>query len=220
MYIDITLRLTERTRVYPGDPPFRMRSVLDPARGDSARVHSLSLGTHTGTHVDAPSHLGGKTGGIDSLSLEALIGPALVVEAPRRGPIGPAHIARLPARCPPRILFKGASPLLPEAAALLVRRGALLVGTDGFSIDEENDAALPTHRVLLSAGVVLVERLVLAKVRPGRYDLFVLPLLIPGADGAPARAVLRDLPTGRRAVSVKSRRGRAPRRRSGTRRRA
>jgi arylformamidase len=193
-WIDITAALGPRTRVYPGDPPVEITVVADPDRGDAARVSALRMGAHAGTHVDAPVHLAGGRGGVETLSLDAMIGPALVVRTGRRSP-GASEIARLSRPAPRRILFRGAPIIRPDAAAELIRLGCLLVGTDGLSIDPEDDAGLPAHHLLLRAGVVILEGLDLSRVRPGRYHLIALPLLIPGADGAPARAVLR--PRGR-----------------------
>ncbi len=188
--IDITAPLGAGTRAYPGDPRFEMRTIADPSRGDPARVCSITMGTHTGTHVDAPRHLVGGVAGVDSFPVGAMIGPVLVFETPC-GLIGPLDLSRLPGNAPSRILFRGAPVILPEGAAELVARGMVLVGTDGLSVDAMESHDLPAHRILLDAGVVVLEGLDLAKAAPGRYELIALPLLIPGADGAPARAVLR-----------------------------
>ncbi len=190
--IDVTAPLGATTRVYPGDPPFHLEVAADPDRGDPARVSALHMGTHTGTHVDAPSHLPGGRGGVEVLPLQALIGPAVVVAA--RGPVvGAAEARRLARRAIPRILFRGAPLLSPEAAEQLAASRVRLVGTDGLSIDPADSRDFPAHRRLLGAGVVLLEGLDLSQAPPGRYTLFALPLLVPGADGAPARALLRPL---------------------------
>ena len=166
----------------------RLQILADPRRGDTARVSALALSCHTGTHVDAPRHLPGLRGGVEGLSLEALIGPAVVVQARRR--LARVAASLLPRGAPPRILFRGRPVILESAARDLVRRRVLLVGTDAISIDRVGDDSLPAHRILLAAGVVLLEGLDLSRAPAGLYDLLALPLLIPGADGAPARAVL------------------------------
>ncbi len=149
------------------------------------------MGTHAGTHVDAPCHLAGLAGGVESLALAALIGPALVVQASPGG-VRPADVAELRRahRSVRRVLFRGGSMVTPAAARALARAGFLLVGTDGLSIDPVEDATLPAHVVLLEAGVVVLESLDLTHASPGSYDLIALPLLLPGCDGAPARAIL------------------------------
>ncbi|HEY3176606.1 MAG TPA: cyclase family protein [Candidatus Polarisedimenticolia bacterium] len=189
-FIDITVALGPATRTYPGDPPVSIELIGDPARGDHARVSVIRTSLHAGTHVDGPNHLTGGRGGVDSLSLEAMVGPALVVRA--SGPsIGARDVKRwqLPRRA--RVLLRGQATLSPDGARELVRRGVLLVGTDGLSVDPIGDPDLPAHRELLRSGVVVLEGLDLSAAPPGRYHLIALPLLIPGADGAPARALLR-----------------------------
>jgi arylformamidase len=79
--------------------------------------------------------------------------------------------------------------LTPEGARWLVDRGVRLVGADTLSIEPDTDS-YPVHRILLGAGVVIVEGLALAAVAPGPYEFVCLPLRIVDGDGAPARAVL------------------------------
>jgi len=129
--------------------------------------------------------------GVESLPLEAMIGPAIVIDAPSRL-IGGADVEALAESTPPRVLFRGSPVLSREAATAMAQNGILLVGTDGISIDPIGDPGLPAHRVLLEAGVVVLEGLDLSGAPAGAYDLFAMPLLIPGADGAPARAALRS----------------------------
>ncbi len=189
-YIDATRPLGPDTPVYPGDPAVTLETIADPDRGDAARVTLLTLGSHAGTHVDAPCHLAGSGDGVETLRPEALIGPALVVE--RRGrAVRRADVAGLPVSAPARILFRNAGPILPSAARALVDRGVRLVGTDALSIDGMSDPALPSHAVLLRAGVVVLESLLLSRAPEGRYEMIALPLLLPGMDGAPARVILR-----------------------------
>lgn len=190
LWIDITSPLGPDTPVFPGDPPLRLRLASDPSRGDPARVTALEMSAHTGTHVDAPCHVAGGAGGVEALRLDALIGNARVVMA--RGTISAARVARLPAG-PPRLLFKGGPTIEAEAARELARRRFTLVGTDALSIDPLDDTGLPAHRILLAAGVVILEGLRLTRCSPGLYRLIALPLLLPGADGAPARAVVRRI---------------------------
>ena len=191
-YIDITAALGPATRVYPGDPPVEITLFADPARGAAARVTSLRLSAHAGTHVDAPCHIAGGRRGVESLPLDALIGPVVVIDAPPR--LGDwLDIPARPKGRPARILFKGEPVISAACARDLVRRGVRLVGTDGLSIDAMNETRLPAHRVFLKAGVVILEGLDLSRVTAGRYELIALPLLIPGSDGAPARAVLRKI---------------------------
>ena len=203
---DISITLSEDTPVFPGDPPVQIERVLQIEKGDLANVSRLSFGNHTGTHVDPPSHFinGGKT--VDQLDLNVLYGPARVVDLSKVKDVITATDlvqAKLPNRIE-RILFKTRNTSLwvkpgfhkdfvalsADAAGWLVERGARLVGIDYLSA-EAFDAAEPrAHRVLLGAGVIIVEGLNLKGIMPGNYTLACLPLKIKDGDGAPARAIL------------------------------
>jgi arylformamidase len=149
------------------------------------------MSAHLGTHVDAPSHVlpGGLP--VGALALEPFIGPARVVDLPGRGEVG---LDGLPRRAlgVPRILFRtrGETFLAPLAAVRLAERGALLVGTDGVSVDPDDADDLPVHRALLSRGIFVLESLDLSAVEPGDYRLIALPLKLTELDASPVRAVL------------------------------
>lgn len=203
--IDITLSVGPRMLTWPGDPEVQVMPTSRLARGDHANVSQLRLGTHTGTHVDPPFHFIDGAPAVESLSLETLVGPALVADLRHVArEITPDHIDAIePAE---RVLFRTRNSdlwaretiefpdeyvhLTTEAARALVARGARLVGTDFLSIERRGAPGHPTHVTLLEAGVVIVEGLDLSKVEPGRYTLACLPLKVVGGDGAPARAVL------------------------------
>lgn len=186
--IDITMPLGPDTPAYPGDPPVE-RTPLPAAGEDRFALSRLTLGTHTGTHVDPPAHLlpGGTT--VDRLPLDVLIGPARLVDAAYGRPLTAADLAGVPRRTARLLLRTGGAPLTDEAARALVAQGVRLVGVDSLSVAAV-DAPVPVHRILLAAGVVIVEGLALAGVAPGRYTLICLPLRLVDGDGAPARAVL------------------------------
>lgn len=192
---DVTLPLTPDLPVYPGDP------VVSLERVGEAGVQRLCLGTHAGTHVDAPAHVVAGGADVAALPLEILMGKARVVDLPVSVRIERADLQALDLSDDLRVLLKtrqsGAGRiedgvyLTDDAAAYLVQAGLKLVGIDSPSVDRFGAPDLPAHRTLLAAGVVVVEGLELAQVEPGDYDMACLPLRIPGADGAPARVVLR-----------------------------
>ncbi|MGH9283128.1 MAG: cyclase family protein [Acidimicrobiales bacterium] len=206
--IDITLGIETGMPVWPGDPPVVVEPVATLAGGDPASVSALRLGTHTGTHVDPPAHFveGGAT--VDQLDLAVLVGPAVVVDLRgRSGPLEPADLegAGLPAGVE-RVLLRTDNSarwdrpetglpetwvaVSPAGARWLVDHGIRLVGVDALSIEAPTDDGYPVHRILLGAGVVLVEGLVLSHAEAGPYVLACLALKIVGGDGAPVRAVL------------------------------
>ncbi|MBE7519142.1 MAG: cyclase family protein [Thermoflexaceae bacterium] len=202
---DISVPVRPGMHVYPGDPAVDVERVLSIAAGDGMNLTRAGFGLHTGTHVDAPLHFVDGASSVDELPLDALVGPAIVVDATRfDGDIGPAELDLLAIPSgTTRILFKtrnsrlwerdSFSPefvgLTPGAATQLVDRGVQLVGIDYLSIAPASDPA-PTHIALLRAAIVIVEGLDLRQVEPGEYMLACLPLRVAGADGAPARAVL------------------------------
>ncbi|HEV8571423.1 MAG TPA: cyclase family protein [Actinomycetota bacterium] len=205
---DVTAPLREDLPVWPGEEGLRRRLVKDQARGDSSTVSHLSLGAHTGTHIDAPVHFLEGGGGIDALPAEALVGPAVV--AGLEGVQGRIAASDLEAAVPEgveRLLLKTRNSgwsksdtsfredfvaLDPSAAEWCVARRVRLVGIDYLSIEPFGSGSRghPVHRALLGAGVVIVEGLDLAAVEPGSYLVAALPLAVPGSDGAPARVVL------------------------------
>lgn len=205
-WIDLSVAIRPGMVHYPGDPGVALRYAKHLDRGDAATVSELALGVHTGTHVDAPVHFLRGAPGVDALALDDLIGPARVIDVPDRERItardlAPAEIAR-----GERLLVRtrnsaGAwardafvadyAHLEVDAARLLAERRVRLIGIDYLSIGGGDDGP-EVHRILLSAGVVIVEGLDLAPVDAGTYDLVCMPIKIAGGDGAPARVAVRS----------------------------
>ncbi len=206
--IDVSVRLSQDTPTYPGNPVFACDPVKRTARGDSSNVTALSLGTHTGTHVDAPRHFFESAPGVDALPLDVLIGRALVIEipGPRRG-IEAGDFADAAFEGEARVLLKTANSALWQSggfhqdfsyldesgAGWLLEHGVRLVGIDYLSIEQFKRPGAPVHHLLLGRGVVIVEGLNLSQASAGPYEMYCLPLDIAGADGAPARVVLKEL---------------------------
>jgi arylformamidase len=206
--IDVSLPIGPDLLTWPGDPPIQIEPQSRIANGDAANVSELRMGTHTGTHVDPQVHFVEGAPGIDAVPVDVLFGECVVVDARgRRGELGPADLEAL--HIPEgseRVLIKSDNSeiwrhlpasfpdeytcLSAGAARWLVDRGVRLVGVDFLSVERKGAPGHPTHVELLSNGVVIVEGLNLGDVEPGLYRLAVLPLLIVGGDGGPARAIL------------------------------
>jgi arylformamidase len=198
--IDVTLPISDKLPVWPGDPPVHITRVTD----DLPMLSGLSMSCHAGTHVDAPAHFLPGGAGVDGLPLDVLVGPAWVARFGGRGLLTASMLAN--AAIPTgtvRLLIRSDNSdgvvdafdpdfvaLAPDAAAWLLDHGIRLVGIDGPSIEAYDAPGDPVHRTLLAAGVIIVENLALAGVAPGAYELTCLPLRIAGCDGAPARVVL------------------------------
>jgi len=202
---DVTVPLSPEVPTYPGDPPFEIRHTHRTADGEAYNATRISLGTHVGTHVDAPSHFLGGGATVDQLHLEILMGKARVAEVTARERIDRADLEALDLRDDIRVLLKTRmsgqmrKPLVQEdyvyltvdAADYLVQAGMKLVGIDYLSVDRFGTMDYPSHHALLEAGVVVLEGLDLSAVEAGEYEMTCLPLRIQGAEGAPARVILR-----------------------------
>src|SRR5262245_54632587 len=203
--IDVTAPLSRELPTFPGDPSFELRFTHRIADGDPYNVASIVTGTHAGTHVDAPYHFieGGAT--VDQLPLEILMGKCRVIAVEKREAIERADLEAFDLRDDIRVLLKTRMSgqlrqptfqqdfvfLSPDAATYLVQAGIKLVGIDYLSVEQFGRRDFAAHHALLEAGVVIVEGLDLSDVEAGEYDLTCLPLRIAGADGSPARVVLR-----------------------------
>jgi arylformamidase len=205
---DISLSISPEMPVWPGDPKVKVERIQKMEDGDDANVTFMSMTAHIGTHVDAPFHfLGGDAQTIDQLPLNQLTGRAYVLHLPDEVDLITSDILKR-SEIPPRtrrLLFKTRNSSLwanqvnefdkdfvaisADGAQYLVDRGVKLVGVDYLSVAPFSDVA-PTHKILLQAGVIVVEGINLTEVTQGRYTLYCLPLKISGSDGAPARAIL------------------------------
>jgi arylformamidase len=206
-FFDATLTVGPDMMTWPSDPPVAVEPAKRIANGDGSNVSNLILGTHTGTHVDPPLHFIDGARGVDTLALDALVGPALVVDARAAATLDAATVAALAIPSgTERVLFRTKNSeiwarrerefpddyvaLTEDGARALVGAGVRLVGVDFLSVERRGADGHPVHVVLLRANVVIVEGLDLSAVEPGGYTLAVLPLKIANGDGAPARAVL------------------------------
>jgi arylformamidase len=204
-WIDVTVPVRDGMVHWPDNPPIRLVRTADVAKGDPATVSQLSLGVHSGTHVDAPVHFVADGTGVDAVPVEHLIGEARVVEIRDPRSIGVEELRSLQPRAGERLLFKtrnsarcwNVATFVPdyvylslEGARLLAERRVRTVGIDYLSIAGMHEG-VPTHLALLREGICIIEGLDLSAVEPGAYELICLPLRIAGADGAPARVMLR-----------------------------
>jgi arylformamidase len=207
-WIDISAPLRNGMVVWPGDAPFERSSTLEIAKGDECNLSQISATAHIGTHMDAPRHYLEGAAGIETMPITAAIGRARVIEihdaeAIRTSELQPHRLAK-----GERVLFKTKNSehcwetdhfqknfiyIAPEAAHYLAECAVQTVGVDYLSVGGFESGGPETHRILLQAGIWIIEGLILEHVEPGDYELVCLPLKIIGGDGAPARAVLRKL---------------------------
>lgn len=201
---DVSIPIHPGMVIYHDNPGVEIELASAIADGATANVSRVTMGAHTGSHIDGPSHFYDGRAGVDSLPLEAMVGPATVVELPEIG-AGPIDAEALEAAAVPagaeRLLLKTPNSRLWDrdrftrdfvrldgsGAGWVLSRGLRLIGIDYLSIGDAD-----AHLALLGAGVVALEGLDLRAVEPGEYELLCLPLKLIGTDGAPARVVLRE----------------------------
>jgi arylformamidase len=210
--LDITIPLTDGMIHWPNDPAVSITTLCDVTQGDAATVRQLLMGSHTGTHVDAPCHFIPHAATLDDIPLTTWVGETYVLAIDPHAPAVEAeHLDALFAlpRLPQRVLFKTGNSqsewwhqpfntsfvhlTLPAAQRLLTLPALCLVGIDYLSIDAYAATGAPVHHALLGQQVGLLEGLNLCHVPQGWYHLSAAPLRIAGGDGAPTRAILQPL---------------------------
>jgi arylformamidase len=203
---DISLSLSPRTIRWVTAQPFELIERKRMSRGDANNSSSMHTSVHAGTHVDAPFHFVPDGVTIESLPLETFIGPARVCAVEPGTHITSADVARAGLQGETRVLFKtrnssllkkgvydpSFAPFSVDGAKALVDLGVALVGLDYLSAAGA-DEQVPVHRAFLDRGVILLEGIDLSEVAPGRYELICPPVKLAGSDGAPCRAILREL---------------------------
>lgn len=207
-FYDVSLLISDDMLVWPGDPGVSMSLRNSLSKGDQANVTQIQMGVHTGTHIDAPFHFEPEGRSIDELHMETLMGPCKVIEMLEvKGAIGAFELKNIDFEGASRILFKTRNSkwwelgekefqeefvyLGEDGAKFLIDQGVKLVGIDYLSIESFASSENAVHHLLLRNEVIIVEGLNLSKVSSGDYELIALPLRLKGADGAPARVVLR-----------------------------
>ena len=199
--IDISLPISNKTLVHPSDDFLKIEPNRE-FKKDGVRTSKLTIGSHTGTHIDAPRHFLEKGKGVDQIDLEKCMGLAQVIKIPKN--VGIIEKEHLEGKInTPRILFKTknsslySKPYSKDFASLgvsgaeyLIERKVVLVGIDYVGIEASGSPGHPVHTKLLGNEVVIVEGFNLSKVTEGKYELRILPLSLTNLDAAPARAIL------------------------------
>jgi len=208
-FIDISLPVQADLPAWPGDPKIKLYWLSQIDQGSEANVSGLKMSVHSGTHIDAPFHFIQKGATIDKIDLEEMIGNAIVIEVPSHlTSINFEYLETLDLLGCERILFKTKNSLKwernekifdrtfigidPDGAKWLVGKKIRLVGIDYLSI-APYECTVEPHKILLGAGILVLEGLNLSNVEGGKYRLICLPLNLVGREGAPARAMLETI---------------------------
>ena len=202
--IDISARLRPGMPTWPGSSGIELTNTQAFARGDDVNVSQLNMDVHCGTHVEAPLHFIDGGAPLEAFPLDVYVGPAHVLRLDSATAIGSRELSAVPSGVERLLLRTSSSGLLnrggeefrrdyvaltADGARWIVDHDIRLVGVDYLSVQRFEDTP-ETHRILMRAGVAIVEGLDLSEVAPGDYWLMCLPLRLGGAEAAPARAVL------------------------------
>lgn len=205
--IDISVHLYRGMPVWPGSDGFAIRRSMTIADGADANVSTIEMDVHAGTHVEAPLHFLADGRPLDRVPLEVFVGSARVLHVPDAVSVGPAELEAMPPDTE-RLLIRtrnsewwpGADAfrrdyvaLTADGARWIADRRMKLVGMDYLSVQRWGDDP-ETHRILLRAGVTILEGLDLSAAPAGQYRLTCLPLRLDGAEASPVRAVLEPQP--------------------------
>ncbi len=196
-YVDLSVAINEDTPIYPGDPKTSIKpaAMLDK---DGYYDHYFSMGTHVGTHVDAPMHMiaGGKS--LDQIPVDQFIGRGVYVDVTdgnfdavknagiQEGDIVLLHTG-MGAKYHESAYFDDYPAMSEEVASYLVEKKVKMVGLDTCSPD--NKDGFPVHKILLAGDVLIIENLTNLEQLAGKaFRLFALPINLQ-IDGAPARVI-------------------------------
>jgi arylformamidase len=204
-WIDISVSIKSGMVHWPGDPDVRIRMTKDMEKGDPNNLSSMTMGSHTGTHMDGPFHFIAKGKGLDKMPFDATIGPARVLAIKDKQCIGVEELKPYKIKPDERLIFKTRNSsywatdlfhkdfvyIPSETAKYLIDLGVKTVGIDYLSVGGWRKDGAKTHKLLLGGDVWIIEGLNLSGVKPGNYDLICLPIKILNSDGAPCRAIIR-----------------------------
>ena len=200
-WVDVSVPIYAGMVHFPDNPSIEIDTITHVDRGDICTVSRLTMGTHTGTHIDAPIHFLPGGSGAEEVPVENLIGPARVIEIKDPHAVTAEELRGHNLGSRERLLFKTSnskrcwktSQFVPDFVSIAADAASYLadLNTLAVAIDYLSAGSPETHRTLLGAGVVIVEGLNLTGISPGRYEFLCLPLKILGGDGAPARVLLR-----------------------------
>jgi len=205
---DLSHSITEGMPILPGHPTPEITQVSS-RKDDEFTLSRITVGSHTGTHADAPSHRieGGAT--IDEIPLEKLVGEAVVLDLTHidlSEAIRPSDLQQQEQEVKEGdivlictgigrkwgdVEFITKYPYFSaETAEWFVERSVKAVGVDWMSIDKHERSRHPAHDILLSHNIPVIENLANLDLVKGMRIFFIcLPLKLKGGDGSPARAL-------------------------------
>ena len=179
-------------QVYPGDPTPSVETLLSLKKPypDSYQLSRLTVGSHNGTHLDAPRHYYKNGLDVSEVDLYRCVGPCKVVQG--KGELSPRQVEEFLQDGTKRLLIKGEGSVISwECARAAVRCGLYCLGVEGMTVGLP-ESQEEVHLELLGSQVVILESLCLSGVQCGNYFLAAQPLTVRGLDGSPIRAILLE----------------------------
>lgn len=202
--INISVPVREGMACYPSDPPIKFEHICSTENGDAANVMRISLCTHTGTHFDAPFHFFSDGKKADEYPADFFIGRARVIALSHSSDIKRSDLSNKDIAPDDIVLLKTRNSaymtesiycsnhvnVLACAAEFLVKKRIRALGFDYLTIEEDRE--FPAHRILLGAGIPIIEGLLLSGVKEGLYKMTAMFINIRNGDGAPISALLEE----------------------------
>lgn len=210
MFIDISYQMDEELLIYPGDPKFQMNRVVEIGENAFCNVSNLTMGTHTGTHLDAPLHFVKDGKDIASMPISQFTGKVEVIDLSEEEDlriIDDKLLEKLVTTDADILFFKttngarfAGKNILEEfvtidlsGAKWLVEHNIKMIGVDYMTIEKAELGKPSAHEILLSNEIIIVESIDLREVARGEYKVYCFPLKLKAGDGSPVRVVLETL---------------------------
>lgn len=195
MYIDLTLAVSDNIPPFPGDPKMEVRDLFT-IKKHGVNEKRLSFNSHFSTHIDAPFHMIPDGKKLEDFPLNVFIGQATIIDVVNKAEIGPQDLPKKIQT--PIVLFytnhirkiggkdyyKNNPVLTMETAQILVRNKVKIVGIDSFTPD---NYPYTVHKILFRKNILILENLVNLDRLSKHCKLYIVPLNLRDADGAPTR---------------------------------
>ena len=192
MFIDITKILKPSMAVYEGDPKFENDEIFSIER-DGFNLNKISMGTHTGSHIDAPLHFIKNGMSVSEIDDKYFFTNTFLADVSKYKFIDSEVLKKYNLSEVNSLIFKTDSEnifLTKDGAEYILKTGIMLVGTDNMDIEDESCGDFSVHKTLLRNNILIAENLDLKNISEGFYKLYCFPLKIENADGSPIRAFL------------------------------
>lgn len=190
--------------IYPSLPKYKVEWKRSIENSDTVNLSIITMASHIGTHMDAPYHFIKDGKKIDEFGIDIFCGSAKVIQVPEGKEKVDLELVKSVGELPERVLFKTTNSFLyykqefdehyvyidDNAAEYLGNSNVKVVGIDYVSVDKYGSKKKSIHNKLLSQNVIILEGLMMDKVKPGIYILICLPLKVKGLEASPCRAVL------------------------------